>query len=214
MTEIYAVRHGKTVWNQETKMQGKLNSPLTDEGINGAIDLRPQIRGKDITEVLVSPMPRALQTAYLATEGKLPIKVEPLLREMDLGIWEGVRAAEAYEEYPAEYDRFKSEAHLYTPIDGGETFFEVDERVRELIKKLTEREDNGPILLVTHQILVQTLLTILEGRDVSTLRKTAVVEQTKLFRFMIDKPDESGMTKAVILMRNGIPAKEEYFFKL
>ena len=49
MTEIYAVRHGKTVWNQETKMQGKLNSPLTDEGINGAIDLRPQIRGKDIT---------------------------------------------------------------------------------------------------------------------------------------------------------------------
>ena len=214
MTEIYAVRHGKTVWNQETKMQGKLNSPLTDEGIEGAIGLRSQIRDKDMEKVLVSPMPRALQTAYLATEGNLPISIEPLLREMDLGIWEGVRAKDAYDAHPEEYDRFKSEAHLYTPIDGGETFFEVDERVRQLIGKLISGDNNGPILLVTHQILVQTLLTIIEGRDVSTLRKTAVVEQTKLFRFRIGKPDTDGNIKAEILMRNGMPVNEEYIFRL
>ena len=214
MTEIYAVRHGKTVWNQETKMQGKLNSPLTDEGIEGAIELRSQIRDKDMEKVLVSPMPRALQTAYLATEGNLPISIEPLLREMDLGIWEGVRAKDAYDAHPEEYDRFKSEAHLYTPIDGGETFFEVDERVRQLIGKLISGDNNGPILLVTHQILVQTLLTIIEGRDVSTLRKTAVVEQTKLFRFRIGKPDTDGNIKAEILMRNGMPVNEEYIFRL
>lgn len=31
-TTIYLIRHGKTLWNQEHRMQGSKNSPLTAEG--------------------------------------------------------------------------------------------------------------------------------------------------------------------------------------
>ena len=33
---FYFIRHGKTVWNTEGLMQGHGDSPLTEEGINGA----------------------------------------------------------------------------------------------------------------------------------------------------------------------------------
>ena len=33
---FYFIRHGKTVWNTEGLMQGHGDSPLTEEGVNGA----------------------------------------------------------------------------------------------------------------------------------------------------------------------------------
>lgn len=34
--DFYFIRHGKTVWNTEGLMQGHGDSPLTEEGVNGA----------------------------------------------------------------------------------------------------------------------------------------------------------------------------------
>ena len=31
--KLYLLRHGETVWNKQKKIQGQLNSPLTEEGI-------------------------------------------------------------------------------------------------------------------------------------------------------------------------------------
>ena len=182
MTKIYITRHGETVWNTETRMQGRQNSPLTDKGAASALTLGKNLGIKpDIC--LVSPMPRALHTAHLIRKASgldYRIEVEPLLAEMDLGSWEGLRAPDTAEMFPEDFIKFRARPHEFVPLDGGETFYEVYDRASKLLDKVKERYD-GTVLLVSHMILVQAALCIIEGNDVSHLREHEPIEQAKLY---------------------------------
>ena len=43
-TIIYLTRHGQTLWNIEKRLQGRGNSPLTEQGIERAKELRDRIK--------------------------------------------------------------------------------------------------------------------------------------------------------------------------
>lgn len=182
MTKIYITRHGETVWNTETRMQGRNNSPLTKKGISTALNLGKTMNIKpDIC--LVSPMPRALHTAHLIRKGSgldYRIEVEPLLEEMSLGSWEGLRAPDVAKTFPEEFIRFRTRPHEFIPVESGETFFDVYNRAERLISKVKERYE-GTVLLVSHMILVQAALCIVESNDVSHLREHDPIEQAKLY---------------------------------
>ena len=210
--DVYIIRHGRTVWNTEIRMQGRMNSPLTPDGIEGAAELCPLISELPIRKVLVSPMPRALQTSYLATGGKFPTTIEPLLSEMDLGDLEGMLRSEAEVLYPENYSYFRYEPHKFVPIGNGESYAEVVDRVRRLLRKILSDEE-GPLLLVTHMILVQSLLCIIENRALDTLRSTPFIEQAKLFRIKFEKLSGERYS-ARILSYNGEPCDQLYEFTL
>ena len=38
--KIYITRHSKTLWNEQKRLQGRLDSPLTQEGIDNALALK------------------------------------------------------------------------------------------------------------------------------------------------------------------------------
>ena len=212
--DLYIVRHGRTVWNTQIRMQGRMNSPLTEDGIEGALELSPEITSLPIRKVLVSPMPRALQTSYLITSGKFPTTIEPLLSEMDLGDLEGMLRSEAEVLYPENYSYFRFEPHKFVPVGDGESYFDVVSRVRRLLKKiLIDSPEEGPLLLVSHMILVQSLLCIIESRDVSTLRSTPFIEQAKIFHIRIEKIGSSTF-RAHILRYNGEEYDKVYEFSL
>lgn len=167
-------------------MQGRRNSPLTDKGIAGATALGKKIADEDITvdHCLVSPMPRALHTAHLIRKHSgldYKIDIEPLLTEMDLGSWEGVSCDEAIASFPETFRNFKTRPEMYIPVDGGETFDDVYDRASRLLGKIKERYE-GTVLLVSHMILVQGMLCVASGKDVSRLRDNAPIAQTTLYR--------------------------------
>lgn len=212
--DLYIIRHGQTVWNTQIRMQGRMNSPLTEDGIAGAKALSPVISALPIRKVLVSPMPRALQTSYLATTGIFPTDIEPLLSEMDLGDMEGMLRSEAEVLYTENYSYFRFEPHKFVPVGDGESYFDVVERVRRLlVKLLIDGRETGPLLLVSHMILVQSLLCIIEGREVATLRNTPFIEQAKLFHIRITDIGDRKF-KAQVLCYNGEACKNEYIFSL
>jgi len=186
MTRILITRHGETVWNTVFRMQGRNNSPLTDKGISGAVDLGQRISAEGITidHCLVSPMPRALHTAHFIRKHSglsYSIDIEPLLMEMDLGSWEGLCYEEARQAYPEMFSNFKTKPDKYIPVDKGETFQDVYDRANELLGKIKERYSEGTVLLVSHMILVQGLLCIASGNDVSHLRDNEPIKQTTLY---------------------------------
>ena len=43
-TTIYLTRHGQTLWNLEKRLQGRGNSPLTEDGIERAKELRDRLK--------------------------------------------------------------------------------------------------------------------------------------------------------------------------
>ncbi|MCR5529490.1 MAG: histidine phosphatase family protein [Saccharofermentans sp.] len=186
MTRILIARHGETVWNTEYRMQGRQDSPLTDKGVRSALALGSSLSSSGIIPdmCLVSPMQRALNTSYLIRKASgldYSIAIEPLLAEMDLGTWEGLRAPDAAKMFPEDFVKFRTRPHEFVPQGGvGETFFDVYDRAAKVIDKVKERYE-GTVLLVSHMILVQAALCIKEDKDVSHLRENEPIEQAKIY---------------------------------
>ena len=65
--KIYITRHSKTLWNEQKRLQGRLDSPLTQEGIDNALALKKYLTDNALQFdcVYSSPIPRAYQTACL-----------------------------------------------------------------------------------------------------------------------------------------------------
>ena len=191
--DIYLSRHGQTLWNTEHRMQGLNNSPLTSEGMEGAAALGRELSSLDpkIVRCFVSPLPRALHTAQLALSNcdyKIPLTIEPLLTEMDLGSFEGMITDEASSLYPDAYDKFVNDPDNYVPVDKGESFGDVIDRARVLLSKFEEYKKEGgegPVLVISHMIVVEALLYASGTMSVENLRQTGPIRQTYLYKITI-----------------------------
>lgn len=87
---FYFVRHGKTSWNDEQKLQGQQEIPLNDVGVQQAKDLEPIISKLHIDYVFYSPLKRASQTVDIACSHLLCPKIAlDQLKECYLGYLEG-----------------------------------------------------------------------------------------------------------------------------
>ena len=61
--KLYLLRHGETVWNKQKKIQGQLNSPLTEEGIEKLKKTAETFERTDFQGVYTSHMERTVETA-------------------------------------------------------------------------------------------------------------------------------------------------------
>ena len=80
----------QTLWNEQKRLQGHLDSPLTQEGIDNALALKKYLTDNALQFdcVYSSPIPRAYQTACLLFDQEKVITDDRLM-EMNFGIFEG-----------------------------------------------------------------------------------------------------------------------------
>ena len=96
MADLYLVRHGETEINAEERFNGGgVDSPLTAQGIAGAEAARQLLAPVKFARVYSSPLPRAMTTAEIVAGANTPITIDPRLREMGLGDWDGTKLADA-----------------------------------------------------------------------------------------------------------------------
>ena len=63
--ELYIIRHGKTYWNEEKKIQGWADIELTEEGRKVAYDSEEGMRNIHFDAIYSSPLKRAYETACI-----------------------------------------------------------------------------------------------------------------------------------------------------
>ena len=103
---IYLVRHGRTQFNAEQRLQGSLDSPLTRIGIAQAKAqgrlLRRLIPKDRECPIVSSPLGRARATAALIAEamGDIVVETDSRLAEVSLGEWEGLTPPEVDARWP------------------------------------------------------------------------------------------------------------------
>ena len=151
MTNIYLTRHGKTVWNLEKRLQGFGDSPLTEEGITQAGELRDRLENIDIDCIYTSPIERAYRTARIIKGNKnIKVVVDDRLKEINFGEYEGSTQEELLKLGKGhEIDQiFNAEMDVRAP--GGESLRELCERVKSVLDDILLYEKDKNVLIVTH----------------------------------------------------------------
>jgi len=157
-TWIYLVRHGQTVWNEEGRLCGSSDVPLSDEGLAQARKLAARLKDIGIAAIYSSPLLRARQTAEaIAAHHRVEVKIEPDLREIDYGDWEGLKVADVLEQFP-ELEKLRREEPMKFAAPNGEPMRQFAERVISAIQRVVASHADETICVVAHQTVNRFIL--------------------------------------------------------
>jgi len=204
---FYIVRHGKTLMNTLERVQGWCDSPLTDEGVDVALDLGAGLRNIHFESVYVSDLRRTRQTAQLILkeqgQGDLAIVEMDAFRECCFGSFESGANAQMWKDASL-YLGFKkpekmSEAIFNKTISSknvldaiseldtmgiAEDFDALEGRAHKGLHQVAKIESkkgrNLNVLLVSHGMCITVMLQNLGGRELQKyhLQNAAVCKVT------------------------------------
>lgn len=161
-TTVHLLRHGE-VFNPDGILYGRLPGfRLSDDGLKMAHDAADALRGRDVTEVVSSPLERAQQTAVpiaevfglqIATDDRL-IESENHFEGKKFGVGDGALKK------PANWP------HLRNPItpSWGESYTVIAARMLGAAEDARDRNLGHEVVCVSHQLPIWTLRRHVEGR--------------------------------------------------
>lgn len=159
---IFLVRHGATEWNADKKAQGHADIPLTPDGIRQAHVAADALADRDISAVFTSDLVRAADTGHIiASRHGCPVVLDPDLREIDQGEWEGLRISEIAARWP---DLWGPARH-YRPRPGGEAPQDVRQRALQAVRRAVEQYPQGRIVVVSHGGTIRWISAEVLGYD-------------------------------------------------
>lgn len=157
MTTLYLIRHGETPWNVEGRYQGQLDPPLSEKGQQQAQATAKKLATTAFAAIYSSDLARAKQTAQaLAVVTGLPVHLDPRLREINQGRWQGVLIDDIRAGWPAEIHGWETDPWRYYP-PGGETLPEVQRRLFAAIDDIVARHPYDHVAVFTHKLPIALL---------------------------------------------------------
>lgn len=155
LRRIVLWRHGETDYNASGRMQGQLDSLLTQVGWNQARFAVPVLARFSPDLVVASDLRRATDTATVFTSATgLPLRIDKRLRETNLGIWQGMTSPEIDEQWPGSRRTWQTDPTWSPP--GGESRVEVAVRAFEVVADL-DHTDVSTTVLCAHGGLIAAL---------------------------------------------------------
>jgi probable phosphoglycerate mutase len=150
---VLLLRHGRTAYNAEARFQGQTDIPLDEVGLAQAKQvaetLAIELAGGPV-RVVSSDLSRASQTAT-AVAARLGVEVtlEPRLREIYAGQWEGLLREQIVARWPDEYAAWgRGDAEV--KIGGGESRRDAGIRAAAAIDEAEQSMDGGTLICVSH----------------------------------------------------------------
>ncbi len=142
-TEILALRHGQSTWNEAGRWQGLADPPLSEFGEQQAATAARFIGQVDV--IITSPLERAHRTAAIIGEiiGVGPVEVIDDLRERSVGSWEGLTRHEIEADWPGWIDDDRRP-------EGWEYDIDLQPRVLKAFNEIVERYPGATVLVVAH----------------------------------------------------------------
>ena len=144
------MRHGRTAWNAELRVQGHCDEPLDALGRWQAGQLAQALAGEPLAAIYSSDLQRAAATAEpLARQLRLPVVRDPGLRERGFGLFEGFSHAQIQQQWPEAARRWRERDPGYGP-PGGERLVDFYERSVAAVLQLAARHPGQAVLVVAH----------------------------------------------------------------
>jgi len=169
MTTLILIRHGETDWNIEGRYTGQSDVPLNARGLEQANSLAEQLQGRKIDVIYSSDLRRAHQTAEaLAESCGVRILIDPRLREVHQGEWEGMLFKDIRARYSQAWEQRARDPLLVAP-PGGETVGEVRARVLEALREILQQHPDGHLAIVSHGLVLALIKVHIAGLPIETV---------------------------------------------
>jgi alpha-ribazole phosphatase len=163
VTRFILVRHVETEGNVQRRFNGHTESPYTPRGERMKDQLTEILLQMDaktpIDALYVSPTERALHIGeQTAARLGLPLRVDPVLREFNFGIFDGLTAAEAEARDKQAWDAWMADYNHVAP-PGGESYTAYHQRLGEFLSDRLRDHAGDTVLIIAHGGTVHSLLT-------------------------------------------------------
>ena len=166
-TDLLLVRHGQSAPAREGEpfplVDGQGDPPLTDLGYEQGRAVARRLTDAGLAAVYVTTLQRTRQTAQPLLEATgLPVRVEPDLREVHLGEWEGGVFRQKVAQGDPVAMRMVAEER-WDVIPGAESAAALAERVRAAVLRICATHPDERIAVFTHGGVIGQVLALATG---------------------------------------------------
>ena len=172
MTKIYLIRHAEAEGNLYRIVQGHFDSYITGRGRKQIDALAERFKDVHLDALYSSDLRRTVATAGAITKyHELPMQLEPRLREINLGICEGMSFGDMRKYDPVQMDYFNNDPGKWR-AEGAETFAECTVRMMSVVTEIAEKNAGKTVAVVSHGMAIRSLLACIMGvrsEDISSL---------------------------------------------
>jgi broad specificity phosphatase PhoE len=163
VTELLLVRHGETDWNVQGRWQGQTDVPLNRHGLEQAAAVAASQDGRPLAAIYTSDLRRAQQTAEaLAGATGAPIYSDRRLREINLGIWEGMLFSDIEARDGARLRALREQPATHG-APGGETPADVQRRAIDVLREVAVAYPDARVAIVSHGLTLAAIKVYLLG---------------------------------------------------
>jgi probable phosphoglycerate mutase len=159
---IAFLRHGPTAWNEEGRIQGRIDTPLSAAGRAKMAALLPP-DGFAAARAYASPLARARETAALL--GYANAVPDDRLSEHHWGAWEGLTREEILAHDGADAFALAGSGIDFTP-KGGESTRDLLARVKDFLRDVARGD--GDAVAIAHRGVLRSAYTLATGWDMAT----------------------------------------------
>ena len=173
MNTLILIRPGATPFDDERRIVGALDVPLSDRGLAEASDLAARLSAVEetcrVAAIYCGPSECACRTAEIIGRaiGLRPKRLDGL-RNLDQGLWQGLPRDEVRRRYQKNFKQWLDEPCTVCP-PLGENVDEALARVRAALRPILKRHTREPIALVVAEPLAGLVACELSGRPMRAL---------------------------------------------
>ncbi len=172
MLRIVLIRPGSTEFDEQGRIKGTLDMPLSEKGVQQAEQAAESLSNAQIEVVYSAPCQSALQTAEMVAD-RLEVKVKRIdtLHNLDHGLWHGKLIEEVKQCQPKVYRLWQEQPEAVCPPEG-ETVAAARLRVQKALKRLLKKHKRGVVGIVVSEPLASIARCCLRGGDLGDLWKS------------------------------------------
>ena len=177
MLRYLLIRHGQTDWNVSGRIQGQSDVPLNAVGEQQVAALAEGLASMPIDAVYTSDLMRARTTAEVMVDPHdLDVQIEPRLREVHFGEWEGFTYDELLDRIPGfaeAWDAWNAD-RVHRAPPGGESLLQFSERVAAALEDVRAAHEDGTVALVSHGGSIRMTFCVLMGLPLTSYWQMSV----------------------------------------
>jgi alpha-ribazole phosphatase len=149
-TRIYLIRHGQVTGFDQPRYNGQTDVALTDCGVEQYHQLKGRLADRKISACYTSDLTRCtIGAEIICTELDIKPTVHRELRELNIGVWEGLAWQEIQSQWPDDWKARLADLVNYR-VPGGENLLDVEARVMPVINDIVKRHQGEEVLVVAH----------------------------------------------------------------